>query len=93
MRRTLQLLGRTGYYTIVSTFWVWAGGIFITDNIFVVRHVEGRSMAPTLSPMYHETGRGDFVLWNKWSVPGQLQRGDVLHFMNPSDQKLSLLKE
>jgi inner membrane protease subunit 2 len=79
----LHLLWRTRYYSLIGLFWGTTVPIFINDNIFEVKYIIGRSMAPTLSPTYQETGRRDAVLWNKWVMPGQLQRGDVVHFMNP----------
>ena len=59
------------------------GMIFINDNIVEVTNVQGRSMAPTLSPDYHETMRCDWVMFNKRLSSVQLRRGDVVHFMNP----------
>ena len=79
----LHVLWRTRYQTLFPVFWVTTGLIFIQDNIFEVMTITGRSMAPTLSPTYDETGRRDAVLWNKWVMPGRLERGDVVHFMNP----------
>jgi mitochondrial inner membrane protease subunit 2 len=57
--------------------------IFTNDNLFETTYIEGSSMAPTLSPNYKTTGSMDLVLWNKWSPASDLQRGDVVRFMNP----------
>lgn len=58
--------------------------IFINDNVLETTHITGASMAPTLSPRYHETGQEDLVLWKKWNPTRDLQRGDVVHFSNPA---------
>ena len=61
-----------------------AGVIFINDNIFETGSIIGRSMAPTLSPEYNETGHKDSLLWNKWRAVNELKRGDIVHFMSPN---------
>ncbi|RAR13368.1 isocitrate dehydrogenase subunit 2 mitochondrial precursor [Stemphylium lycopersici] len=68
--------------------------LFLRDHYIEVQHVRGSSMAPTLSPDAHETGREDYVLvrpylerggkvaaddHNPWGV----QRGDVVTFWKP----------
>ena len=59
------------------------GTIFINDNVVEVTNINGASMAPTLSPTYKETGRRDFVLFDKRFSASSLRRGDVVHFMAP----------
>lgn len=80
---SLVLLWRMRYYALIGPFWCITVPIFINDNIFEIRGIEGRSMAPTLSPEYHETGRRDWLFLNKWVAPEKLDRGDVVHFMIP----------
>ena len=79
----LALLWRTRYYSLTGLFWGTTVPIFMNDNLFEVKYIIGRSMAPTLSPTYQETGRRDAVLWSKWFAPAEIRRGDVVHFMNP----------
>ncbi|CAN9351994.1 unnamed protein product [Alternaria alternata] len=71
--------------------------LFIRDNWFEIQHVRGSSMAPTLSPDAHETGREDYVIVipyhatidystvHKASEKGvwSVKRGDVVTFWKP----------
>lgn len=41
-------------------------------------------MSPTLSPTYETDRAEDRVLWKKWTPTRKLQRGDVVHFANPT---------
>ena len=68
---------------VIGFFWGATGSIFINDNVVEYRFIEGESMAPTLSPKYKETGGGDWILLRKWNATKNLQRGDLVHFMNP----------
>ena len=67
----------------VGTFWGVTGGIFIQDNVFKVVDIEGSSMAPTISPLYKDTEKKDWIIWKKWNATKNIQRGEVVHFMNP----------
>ncbi|KAK3057201.1 hypothetical protein LTR09_002240 [Extremus antarcticus] len=69
--------------SVFGAFWAASAVIFINDNVVVTTFVEGESMAPTLSPDYHETRDCDWVLWNKLFSRSALQRGDVVQFGNP----------
>lgn len=70
---------------ISASFFLGAGTvIFINDNVVEVTGIQGSSMAPTLSPDYHETKKEDVVLWRKWNPTRNLQRGAVVHFDNPT---------
>ncbi len=64
--------------SVFGAFWAASAVIFINDNVVVTTFVEGESMAPTLSPDYHETRDCDWVLWNKLFSRSALQRGDVV---------------
>jgi len=75
-----------------------AAVVTASDYVLDVLPVTGDSMAPTLSPDYHETGRRDVLLFDKWmsasrgSVSGdeaghaqrqRIRRGDVVSFWAP----------
>ncbi|EMC96387.1 hypothetical protein BAUCODRAFT_50487, partial [Baudoinia panamericana UAMH 10762] len=57
--------------------------IFVHDNVVEITEIKGSSMAPTLSPDHHATGRCDRVLWQKWQANAHIQRGDVVYFHSP----------
>lgn len=64
---------------------VWAVSIvvFTNDNLIESMSIEGRSMSPTLSPEYHDTGSMDYVLFRKYAPTADLKRGDVVSFWTP----------
>ena len=55
-----------------------AGTITLNDHFLEPIHIEGISMAPTLSPTFNETGTKDLILMQKWKPTANLQRGDVV---------------
>lgn len=66
--------------------------IFIENNLASVSYVNGRSMSPTLSPLYHTTGARDLILIMKrdfskllGSTKFEVRRGDVVVFWKPQD--------
>ncbi|KAF2101532.1 LexA/Signal peptidase [Rhizodiscina lignyota] len=80
--------------------------ISINDHVLQVAAITGDSMAPTLSPTYHETGEEDLVLITKfrktpqrvdssttkaWNI-NHIKRGDVIFFWTPMNntEKLSV---
>jgi mitochondrial inner membrane protease subunit 2 len=58
--------------------------LFVRDTFISLDTVNGSSMAPTLSPLAHETGEQDriFILKSLTSNP-EVQRGDVVTFWKP----------
>lgn len=68
---------------LAPTFWLLTVTIFVNDNLYETISVEGQSMAPTLSPLYHETGARDYILTRKHSPSADLRRGDVISFWSP----------
>jgi len=65
-------------------FWIPATVIFVNDNVAEITDITGSSMAPTLSPEDHTTGRKDRVWWDKWNASFKVQRDDVILFAIPS---------
>jgi inner membrane protease subunit 2 len=67
--------------------------LFIRDHFIEFQHVRGSSMAPTLSPDAHETGREDYVIVRPYlerarrtagkADESSLKRGDVITFWKP----------
>jgi inner membrane protease subunit 2 len=73
--------------------------VFIRDQFIELQHVRGSSMAPTLSPDAHETGREDYVIVRPYrergtgnvysklkeaeKEPWGVHRGDVVTFWKP----------
>ncbi|KAL6160634.1 hypothetical protein ACJQWK_02239 [Exserohilum turcicum] len=68
--------------------------LFVRDHFVEFQHVRGSSMAPTLSPDAHETGREDYVIVRSYLWRGKraseehdaawdIQRGDVVTFWKP----------
>ncbi|ORY18950.1 hypothetical protein BCR34DRAFT_648244 [Clohesyomyces aquaticus] len=68
--------------------------LFIRDHLISLDPVNGSSMAPTLSPDAHETGRRDRVLVKHWGLTREykdrrgvvheaIKRGDVITFWKP----------
>ena len=71
--------------------------LFIRDQFIELQHVRGSSMAPTLSPDAHETGREDYVIVRAYHAtssrktaakageeePWGIKRGDVVTFWKP----------
>lgn len=58
--------------------------IFFNDHILEPTRITGSSMSPTLSPNFSTTGAKDSMLWRKWNATSNIQRGDVVHFANPT---------
>jgi mitochondrial inner membrane protease subunit 2 len=77
-RRSLYLFARSVAILVPAT-------IFLKDNLYDVSFINGPSMAPTLSPKFHETGEKDWVVWAKFRPTGDLKRGDVIAFRLPHD--------
>lgn len=61
-----------------------------------IRAVKGRSMSPTLSPNYHETGARDFVLIDKYSHfyrrGKELRRGQIVAYWCPHNPERMSIK-
>ncbi|KKY23165.1 putative catalytic subunit of the mitochondrial inner membrane peptidase complex [Diplodia seriata] len=57
--------------------------LFVRDSVLEVHGVTGQSMAPTLSPLYNETGKKDFLFFNRLAAPQLLRRGDIISFWAP----------
>ncbi|KAF2472666.1 LexA/Signal peptidase [Lindgomyces ingoldianus] len=67
--------------------------LLIRDNIVSIDTVKGSSMAPTLSPEAHETGRHDWVLIKRFGlrdyknrrgeVEEWVKKGDIVTFWKP----------
>jgi inner membrane protease subunit 2 len=65
--------------------------LFIRDHYVEFQHVRGSSMAPTLSPDAHETGREDYVIVRPYREralkdgerEGGVKRGDIVTFWKP----------
>lgn len=66
--------------------------IFLNDNIFEITGIKGKSMTPTLSPNYHETGQQDSFLWRKFGASKNLQRGDLVYFLAPHKKDRIVVK-
>ncbi|KAI4732055.1 LexA/Signal peptidase [Aureobasidium sp. EXF-10728] len=60
-----------------------ASAITLNDHFLEYVTIEGISMNPTLSPTYHETGKKDILLLQKWKPTANLQRGDIVMFNLP----------
>ncbi|KAF2136763.1 uncharacterized protein K452DRAFT_236911 [Aplosporella prunicola CBS 121167] len=68
----------TAYCTAVGlSAWIW-----VRDNVYEVSGVDGPSMAPTLSPSFHETGRMDRLLMDRLHCR-DFRRGDIVSFHAP----------
>lgn len=74
---------RYGSKLIAPTLFCLATSITLNDKCVEVVSVNGPSMAPTLSPTYHETGQRDYLLLSKWNPTRDLKRGDVVSFYAP----------
>ncbi|KAK7725672.1 hypothetical protein SLS57_003738 [Botryosphaeria dothidea] len=70
---------RYGYYAAVGL----AGLSFTRNHVVEVAGVEGKSMAPTLSPRYDDAGEMDRLLFNRLAPPQLLRRGDIVSFWAP----------
>ncbi|KAF1954397.1 LexA/Signal peptidase, partial [Byssothecium circinans] len=58
--------------------------IFVRDHFVSLDTVIGSSMAPTLSPDAHETGRRDWIVIQRNTRNGQaIKRGDVVTLWKP----------
>jgi len=61
-----------------------ATGVLFQHNFLSLDHVNGSSMAPTLSPHAHETGQKDRILIQRHMVHnGKVQRGEIVTFWKP----------
>jgi len=80
IRRTFSL------YQPLLTWPLWAVPlvVFTNDNLIEIMSIEGRSMSPSLSPQYHDTGVMDYVLFRKFAPAADLRRGDVISFWTPN---------
>lgn len=78
-----HLTWRNAKTVVVPFFWVPATVIFLNDNVAEVTRVHGESMEPSLSPIAKATGIRDSVLFKKWNVQEDIQRGDVVLFHSP----------
>ncbi|KAH6262391.1 mitochondrial inner membrane protease subunit [Parastagonospora nodorum] len=82
---TVRTIARYGFYGVTGV----CMGLSIRDNLFDFDKVSGASMAPTINPTVHETGRRDVVFVrpylhgrnsnNTWDI----ERGDVVTFWKP----------
>ncbi|GME42604.1 putative mitochondrial inner membrane protease subunit 2 protein [Neofusicoccum parvum] len=77
--RTARFALRYGYYTAVGL----SALAFTRSCIVEVTGVEGKSMAPTLSPHFDEAGEMDKLLFNRLAPPQLLRRGDIVSFWAP----------
>ncbi|KAF2760468.1 LexA/Signal peptidase [Pseudovirgaria hyperparasitica] len=93
LRKMPQSLSWCEKRTFFSTFGLAAGTfVFLTDNIVTVQRVRGRSMAPSISPAYHETGNRDTILLEKLLPALELQRGDIVSFWTPNRPDRTAIK-
>lgn len=76
---------RFSYYRRIlgPTFWILTASILVNDTLYETISVEGQSMAPSLSPSYHETGAKDYIVTRKYLPTADLKRGDVVTFWSP----------
>jgi inner membrane protease subunit 2 len=84
---TVRTVARYGFYATMSICF----GLWIRDNYIDFDKVSGASMAPTINPTVHETGRRDVIFVrpylhargmdadDSWGV----KRGDVVTFWKP----------
>lgn len=89
LRYVVPTSPRRSFYSI---FWTLAPIIGFNDYIAEVTSVNGRSMSPTLSPDFHETGRRDFMIWSKWQPTKELKRGDIIMYDSPKDPESCAVK-
>ena len=91
--RYAQSLRRFHYRPLLIPFFFVAGTtVFINDHVVELISITGPSMAPTLSPDYHETGKEDWVLLRKWYPTRDLKRGDIIQFGNPNKPEEMAIK-
>ncbi|PVI01144.1 LexA/Signal peptidase [Periconia macrospinosa] len=58
--------------------------IFVRDHFISLDTVNGSSMAPTLSPSAHETGKRDWIfIMHSASAKDSVKRGDIVTFWKP----------
>lgn len=91
-RRALTTNFRTLRLVSATTFWLLALPIGINDYVIELTPVYGRSMAPTLSPKYHETGSLDWLAWRKYNPTQDLRRGDIVMYHTPLKAEGSAVK-
>ncbi|OAG01269.1 LexA/Signal peptidase, partial [Paraphaeosphaeria sporulosa] len=60
--------------------------VFFRDHFYTIDSVNGSSMAPTLSPLAHETGAKDRIFIKRGFDRRDIQRGDVITFWKPHKQ-------
>lgn len=94
LSRTFSHLGQLRQYSRLLTLPLWSAAIasFLNDHFAEVLSVSGRSMSPTLSPQYHETGKRDYLLLRKHNVTKDLKRGDVIAFWAPHKREFLVVK-
>lgn len=92
----MPLRDNVNLYTLrlcVTPFlWISAIVIGTNDYLFEVTSINGTSMSPTLSPIANETGKRDWVLWNKLRPTKDLRRGDVVMYYSPLNPEKMALK-
>jgi mitochondrial inner membrane protease subunit 2 len=85
--------GRALWAVSSVSLWAVATSIYFNDNLYSVTSIHGGSMAPTLSPDFHETGKCDLVLWRKWGIASaSLDRGDIVLFRSPNRPETEAVK-
>lgn len=77
---------------LYASFWTVCIAITLNDKFLEITHIDGSSMAPTLSPEYHSSGRKDCVAWRKWQPTRGLSRGDIVLFGNPTNPEGGAVK-
>ncbi|KAF4533806.1 Peptidase S26A signal peptidase I [Lasiodiplodia theobromae] len=80
LRPWVPFVRKYTYYTAAGV----AAIAFLHDHVYEVTGVEGESMAPTLSPRYHDAGELDQVFFNRLVPPQLLRRGDIISFRAPN---------
>jgi len=82
---TVQTIMRYGVYGVTGV----CMGLFIRDNCFDFDKVSGASMAPTINPTVHDTGRRDVVFVRPYLHGREsndtcgIERGDIVTFWKP----------
>ncbi|KAF9729371.1 hypothetical protein PMIN06_011483 [Paraphaeosphaeria minitans] len=64
----------------------FCAAIFFRDKFYTIDSVNGSSMAPTLSPLAHETGAKDRIFIKRRFDCRDIQRGDIITFWKPHKQ-------
>lgn len=74
---------RYAWHGLVCTLVAGTATIFVRESFCDVTEINGKSMAPTLSPNVTSTGAKDVVFWRKHLPTRNLHRGDVVLFCAP----------